>query len=92
MACTCTEGEKKSAGDECNTCICTSVGIWACTHNDCDDWCPPGQNNEFGCPSVSTWFAKHPVSGKCCKYQHLCAHPDGWETFNSEAACLKEDG
>jgi hypothetical protein len=86
--CFCEPGETKDANDGCNTCFCED-GFWICTNDDCPGACLPPKPNVAGCPSLSNYWAKNPISGKCCKYPDACAQPDGWVTFFDEEECNK---
>ncbi len=58
--------------------------VCACNPAPSCQWVTPPAN--VRCAGIQT-FAKNPGDDTCCEYPSPCNVPDGWETFESEAAC-----
>lgn len=51
--------------------------------------CPEGRAyDEMFCARVPR-YARHPETGKCCRYESACAAPVGWKSYTSREACEK---
>jgi hypothetical protein len=82
----CEPGETKEADDNCNECVCTNEGQWACTDEACPEECPEAKEFEGSCDSVIV-FARNADTGACCTYPNPCSAPDDWAIYYDLASC-----